>query len=417
MSITTRTLSCGTPLLLEQMSGVRSAGITWLLPAGSATDPVDRQGVSPLWAELLLRGAGDLSSRQQADAFDTLGVSRSADVSTLHMRLSATLLGARILEALPLIVDMVRRPRLEEEAIEASRDLAQQSLDGLKDEPQERAVLTLRERHNPSPLNRSGMGTAEGLSAITRDDLGAFWATRSRPRGSIIAIAGDLESAGGPDLITKRLETLLHGWSGEATPITPISSPTRGTYHHLPDKSSQVQIVLMHDAPAETSPDSKLERFVASTLSGGMAARLFTEVREKRGLCYSVSESYAADRDYGRCLAYVGTTPERAQESLDVLMGELRRVSTPAGRVTPDEFQRAMVGIRSSLIFSGESTGARASGLAGDMFRLGRGRTLDEIEAQYAAITLDQVNDYLARREMGPVTIVTLGPAELRPPL
>jgi predicted Zn-dependent peptidase len=422
LSIITRTLACGTPLLLEQMSGVRSAGITWLLPAGSAADPEHRQGIGTLWSELMLRGAGDLSSRQQADAFDTLGVSRSADLSTLHMRVSATLLGARILEALPLIVDMVRRPRLEEEAIEASRDLALQSLDGLKDDPQERAVLTLRERHNPIPLNRSGLGTVEGLEAITQDDLAGWWSERARPRGpnnhggSIIAIAGDLESAGGPDLITKRLDALLHGWAGEAASITPSPSPTRGTYHHLPDKSSQVQIVLMHDAPPEPTPESKLERFVASTLSGGMAARLFTEVREKRGLCYSVSESYAADRDYGRCLAYVGTTPERAQESLDVLMGELRRVSTPAGKVTPDEFQRAMVGIRSSLIFSGESTGARASGLAGDMHRLGRGRTLDEIEAQYAAITVDQVNDYLTRREMGPVTIVTLGPAELRPP-
>jgi predicted Zn-dependent peptidase len=399
------------------MTGVRSAGITWLLPAGSAADPADRQGVSTLWSELLLRGAGDLSSRQQADAFDAQGVSRSADVSTLHMRMSFTLLGSRILETLPLIVDMVRRPRLEDDGIDASRDLALQSLEGLKDDPQERAVITLRERHNPTPLNRSGMGSAEGLTAITRDDLSAFWDTRARPKGSILAIAGDLESAGGPDLITKRLETLLHGWAGEASPITPAPTPTRGTYHHLPDKSAQVQIVLMHDAPAEREPESKLERFVASALSGGMAARLFAEVREKRGLCYSVSESYAADRDYGRCLAYVGTTPERAQESLDVLMAELRRISTPAGKITTDEFQRAMVGIRSSLIFSGESTGARASGLAGDMHRLGRGRSLDEIEAQYAAIALDQVNEYLTRREMGPVTIVTLGPSELRPPV
>ncbi len=423
MSIVTRTLACGAPLLMEQMSGVRSAGITWLLPAGCAADPADRQGIGTLWSELLLRGAGDLSSRQQADAFDTLGVSRSADVSTLHMRLGFTLLGERIPDALPLVVDMLRRPRLEQESIDASRDLALQSLEGLKDEPQERAVIALRERHNPPPLNRSGMGTVEGLTAITAADLADAWASRARPRGpeshntgAIIALAGDLESAGGPDAIASQLDTLLKGWEGQAAKVTPSESPTRGTYHHLPDKSAQVQIVLMHDAPAERQPESKLERFVASALSGGMAARLFTEVREKRGLCYSVSESYAADRDYGRCLAYVGTTPERAQESLDVLMAELRRISTPAGKITPDEFQRALIGIRSSLVFSGESTGARASGLAGDMHRLGRGRTLEEIEAQYATITLDQVNDYLARREMGPVTIVTLGPAELRPP-
>lgn len=422
MPITTRVLSCGMPLLMEQMSGVRSVGVTWLVPAGSATDPESRQGVSTLWSELLLRGAGDLTSRQQADAFDKLGVSRGADVSTLHMRLSFTLLGERLLAALPLIVDMLRRPLAEDDAIEASRDLALQSLEGLKDDPQERAVLTLRERHNQPPVNRSGMGTQHGLGAITREDLLHAWETRAKPQGaglaggSIIGVAGDLESAGGPEAIASRLDDLLRGWSGEAPALVLRPSTTRGTYHHLADKSAQVQIVLMHDAPPEPNPDSRLERIVSSVLSGGMAARLFTEVREKRGLCYSVSESYAADKEYGRCLAYVGTTPERAQESLDVLMTELRRINTPSGQMTPEEFQRAMVGIRASLIFSGESTGARGSALAGDMHRLGRGRTLEEIAAQYAGITLDQVNAYLARRELGPVTIVTLGPAELRAP-
>jgi len=415
-SIDVRVLPCGVPLLMEQMSAVRSVGVTWLLPAGSATDPEERQGLSTLWAELLQRGAGDLDSRAQADAFDVLGVSRSADVSTLHMRLSFTLLGERLIAALPLMVDMVRRPRMEEEAVEASRDLALQGLAGLKDEPQQRAVLTLRERHNPPPLNRSGMGTESGLTAITRDDLVRGWAARARPRGSILAVAGDLESAGGADAVAAKFDALLRGWDGDAPGMKPAASPTRGTYHHLADKSAQVQIVLMHDAPPEPNPDSKLERVVSGVLSGGMAARLFTEVREKRGLCYSVSESYAADKDYGRCLAYVGTTPERAQESLDVLMSELRRVNTPEGRITPEEFQRAMVGIRSGVIFSGESTGARAAALAGDMYRLGRGRSLDEVMAQYMAITVDQLNGYLARRQLGPTTIVTLGPAELRPP-
>jgi predicted Zn-dependent peptidase len=129
-----------------------------------------------------------------------------------------------------------------------------------------------------------------------------------------------------------------------------------------------------------------------------------------------VSQSYATDRDHGRCLAYVGTTPERAQESLNVLSEELAKVGTPAGAITPDEFQRAQIGIKSNIIFSGESTGGRASALAADLHRLGRVRTLDEIAAQYANVTLNDLNAYLARRKVGPTTIVTLGPAELTPP-
>lgn len=422
IGITTRTLSCGMPLLMQSMSGVRSIGITWLLPAGSATDPSDREGLSTMWSELLFRGAGSLDSRAQADALDILGVSRGCDVSSMHLRLTFTLLGSRLLETLGPVVDMVRKPRFDDASIEPTRDLALQSIESLKDDPQERAMLALRQHHNPFPLNRSGLGTVEGLSAITRDDLVAGWARQARPGSSvgggssILAIAGDLDSAGGPDAITAALNTLLSDWAGPAPALKKHPSTTRGSYLHIADQSSQVQIVLMHDAPAEPSPDSKLERVVASVLSGGMASRLFSEVREKRGLCYSVSESYAADRDEGRCVAYVGTTPERAQESLDVLLAELHRINSGPGAITQEEFQRAMIGIRAGLIFSGESTAARAGALAGDQHRLGRPRSLDEVAQEYASVTLDEVNAYLARRILGPTTIVTLGPTELRPP-
>ena len=112
--------------------------------------------------------------------------------------------------------------------------------------------------------------------------------------------------------------------------------------------------------------------------------------------------------------AYVGTTPERAQESLDVLFAELERIQSPAGKVEKDEFDRARIGMKSRLVFSGESTAARAGALAGDWHRLGRARSLDEMAAQIDAVTLDQVNDYLSKRSMGRMTVQTLGPAELK---
>lgn len=412
-NVSVRTLSCGMPLIVEAMPGVRSVGVTWLIPAGAATDPAARQGVSAMLSELLMRGAGDLDSRAQADAMDRLGLSRSADASTHHMRLSFTLLGSRLPDAVPLIVDMVRRPRLEPAAVEPVRDLAIQAVESLADDPQQRAVLALRERHNPAPFNRSTLGTIDGLTAVSHDDLTAAWSRQARPQGSILAIAGDVAAAGGIEGLAISFDRLLSGWSGAPPQITAAPSSARGTYHHIADQSAQVQIVAMHDAPPEPDRHSRLERIIASVLSGGMAARLFTEVREKRGLCYSVSESYAPDRDYGRCLAYVGTTPERAQESLDVLLAELQRVNTPDGAVTAEEFERAMVGIKAGLIMSGESTGARASALAGDQFRLGRPRTLDEIADHYSSISLDELHAYQRARQLGEITVVTLGQTAL----
>jgi predicted Zn-dependent peptidase len=423
--IAVRSLQCGMPLITEVMSGMKSAAITWLLPAGCAHDPVHQQGMAAMWSELLLRGAGSRLSREFADAMDLLGAGKSVSGGTFSTAISATLIGSRLDAALPLLVDMVRAPRMDEDAIAPSRDLCIQSLESLKDNPQDRAHIAARERHLPSPLNRSGMGTIEGLSALTRGDLLTTWRRVATPGGSYFAAAGAID----PDALAARLDQLLEGWTGRtADPALERSAP-RG-YAHEADETNQVQIVVMHDAPLDAPEPSSfnairgnvesrramLERIVMSVLSGGMSGRLFSEVREKRGLCYSVSAGYRGDQNYGMVSAYVGTTPERAQESLDVLLAELQRINTPAGRITAEEFQRAIIGLKSGLIFSGESTSARAHSLASDMRRLGRPRSLDEIAQRIDTITLDEVNGYLTTRKLGTLTVQTVGPSPLKTP-
>lgn len=412
--ISTRILNCGMTLIVEPSSSVRSAGLTWLVPAGSACDPEERQGISAMWSELLLRGAGLLESRPQTDAFDRLGASRSTGTSVYFMRLGATMLGDQILDVLPLLSDMVLRPRFDQSAIDPARDLALQALESLADDPRERAAIAARLRHRPRPINRSGMGTAQGIKDLDRQQICDDWFERVRPQRSVLTVAGAVD----PDAITSKLDQLLKGWEGTTPEIQPDMDAPRG-YAHETDDTNQVQIILLHDAPAERDKDCVLESVVISVLSGGMAGRLFTEVREKRGLCYAVSAGYATARDYGGVFAYVGTTPERAQESLDVLVNELIRINgnqAQGGGITQDEFQRAIVGIKSSLIFSGESTSARAAALASDHNKIGYARSLAERTAQIDAVTFDQVNEYLAGRSLGTLTIQTLGPTALKAP-
>ena len=405
-------LSCGIPLLLEPMSGVRSAGLCWLIPAGAVHDPSDRLGMAAVHREMLLRGAGDLDSRGHADAMDRVGAGRSTGVSTFHLSLASSFVGSRTSEVLPLLADMVTKPRLDEESLEPAASLAVQEIESLADDPQRRAVLAARALHYPQAVGRSGLGTKAGIESLTHDEVVQGWGARAQPGESILALAGDID----PSAVTDQLEHLLKDWTGESTSFDEGKPGARG-YDHISDDANQVQIILLQDAPPETDENSTLERVVISVLSGGMASRLFTEVREKRGLCYSVSASYAAERTFGRVLAYVGTTPERAQESLDVLVAELQRIGTPKGAITQDEFDRAIIGLKSSLVFSGESTGARAVSLARDQFRLGRGRTLDELAQNLDRVTLSQVNDYAQTRTMGRVTIQTLGPDPLTPPV
>lgn len=409
--IETFRLGCGATLLVEAIAGVRSAAMCWLAPGGSAEDPADRLGRAAVWQEMLMRGAGGLDSRAQADAFDRLGCARSASVGGYTMKFSATLMGERLKESLPLLVDMVMRPRLDADSVDPSKDLAVQAIESLKDDPQERAMVALTARHHPSPLNRSGLGTEAGIDALTHGELRDGWFKTTGAARSIIAVAGAVD----PAAVRGWFDAQLGAWQVGA-PEPALGGPAPRGYAHETDPSNQVQIVIAHDGPREADPDAVLEKIVASVLSGGMSGRLFSEVREKRALCYSVSAGYRGERDFGTVTSYVGTTPERAQESLDVLFGELVRIGTPQGRVTEEEFARAVVGMKSRLVFSGESTGARAGAMAGDWHRLKRARTLEELADQVDRVTLGQVNDYLARRRLGRLTIQTLGPAPLTPP-
>ncbi|MFG0329272.1 MAG: M16 family metallopeptidase [Phycisphaerales bacterium] len=401
-------LECGMRLLVEPMGDVQSVGLTWLLPIGSSVDPPGRQGAATMLAEWLWRGAGERDAKAHSDALDTLGVQRSSQITTHHLRIGATLIGSRLDDALPLLTDLVTAPRFDDAPFEAVRDLSIQAIEGLKDEPQQRSMLKLKERHFPTPFNRSGMGTIADLRAMTPDGARSFWRERAKPQGAIMGVAGAVD----PQRLVDQLNERLADWRGAAPEATVTDEPERG-YHHEADESAQVHIGVAHPAPPETDERSVLQRLAVAVLSGGMSGRLFTEVREKRSLCYSVHASYAAGRDRGAVLAYSGTTPERAQETLDVLVAELRRLRDGADA---SEFHRAVVGLKSRLVMQGESTAARANAIAADFFTLGRARTLHERADEVDGASLDAVNDYLREHPAEDFTVVTIGPESLTPP-
>lgn len=404
--IQSKTLPNGLIVLAEPVAGARSLAVNLLTPAGLAAQPADREGVAPLLAEMVLRGAGGRTSREHSDAMDRLGMHRSVSPSTRFLRFGGTLIGDRFAEALPLLFDLVTAPTLDDAELEPARDLALQAIAGLDDAPQQRAMMELRARHLPTPLGRSALGVKEHIEAVSGDDIRGFWKSRCVPAGSILSFAGAFDF----DALCGVVDDALGGWSGDAAP-DPAPTPAAGGTHHLPADSAQVHIGLAYNAVPATHADRILQSAAVAVLSGGMSGRLFTEVREKRGLCYSVYARYGAQKDRGDVTAYAGTTAPRAQETLDVLTAELRRL---ADGVDEGEFRRAVVGMKSRLVMEGESTGARASSIASDQHLFGKPRTLAEDAAEVDALTLDALNDFVKRSPAGKMTVVTLGPEALR---
>jgi predicted Zn-dependent peptidase len=402
------TLASGLTLLAEEMPGVQSAAMVLMLAAGSASDPAQALGSASVLSDLVLRGAGARDSRQLSDYLDSLGLHRSSSVGVHHARFACEGLAPKVVEALAAYADIVRRPHLPPSGFQAARDLALQSLEGLEDDPRQKLVVKLRECFFPSPLGRNPMGKPAHLRKLTLEVCKADWQRRYQAKEAILAVAGNI------DFAQVKSEVQKHFGQMAATGA-PVLAPRRPRkkYHHEIQRSEQTHIGIAYPSIEETDQDYYVVRLAMEILGGGMSGRLFTEVREKRGLCYAVWAGYTGIKGYGAVLGYAGTSNDRAQATLDCMAEQIHRL---AEGVSADELQRAKIVLKANTIMDGESTAARAGAIAYDFFMRGRMRTLDEITAQIDAVDLERINDFLRRHRPGPFTIVTVGPKELRRP-
>lgn len=402
------TLSNGLTLLAERMDHVRSAAMYLLVPAGYAADPADKSGTATVLAEMLVRGAGDRDSKQLSLDLDNLGTDRGESVGPYNLVLSAGTLARNLPAVLDVYADIVRRPHLPDDELEPAQELALQDLQGLEDSPQEKVILELKQRYYPAPLNQSRYGTADGVKAVTADFVRKHHAERFRPGGAILSVAGAIDWP----RLKDQVERLFGDWQGRAPAVdTPTTHSPKS--EHLPKPTEQTQIALAYPSVPFADPGYYAARGAVGVLSGGMSSRLFTEVREKRGLCYSVYASHDTAKDRGAVVCYAGTRAEKAQQTLDVMVGELRRLKDG---IADEELDRVKAGLKTSLIMQQESTGARAASMAGDWFYLGRVRPIDEVRAAVDGLTPAGVLRHLDRYPAKDFTVVTLGPEALSLP-
>ncbi|MFO0847779.1 MAG: pitrilysin family protein [Gemmataceae bacterium] len=398
----------GLTLLAERLDHVRSATVYVLVPAGFAHDPPDRLGTATVLTEMLVRGAGDRDSRQLALALDNLGADRSESVGPYNLILSAGTLARNLPAVLDIYADIVRRPHLPGDELEAAQELALQDILGLEDAPQEKVLLELKARYNPPPLDRNRYGTADGVKAVTPDSLRRYYERRFQPGGMIISVAGLIDW---PQL-RDHVGRLFGDWAGDTGP-----APTLGRFApksgHIPKDTQQTQVALAFPSAPFDHPDYYAARGAVGVLSGGMSARLFTEVREKRGLCYSVYASHEVLKGQGSVVGYAGTRADRAQQTLDVMVAEFKRLRDG---IEPDEVERVQAALKTSLVMQQESTAARAASMASDWFHLGRVRPVDEVQAAVDGLTPAGILAHLDRFPVRDLTVVTLGPEPLTIP-
>jgi predicted Zn-dependent peptidase len=399
-------LPSGMVLLGEPMDGVESVAFGFMLPAGAAMMPEGACGAVNVISDWIFRGAGPRDNRALGDALDGLGLHRSDSVGSSHLFIGAALESSNLAQALELYADVILQPHLKDEEFEPARQLALEGVLALDDEPRQKVMVELRKRFYPSPLGRSTSGEIEELerltAALTRELVKADFNVSQ----TIFTMAGKYDF----DAVCRQMDRAFGSCRG-TPPVSPEIAPRLGKYTHIPNDGAQVHIGLMTETVKFTGEGYYDARVATSVLSGGMSARLFTEVREKRGLCYAIGARYHSLKEAAGIMCYAGTAPEKAQETLDVIMAEFRRL---AAGITAEELERAQIGLKSSLILQSESSSSRAGAIGSDYYMLGRVRSLDEIKEKIEATTVDSVLGCLRDNPFAEFTVVTIGPAQVR---
>ena len=399
------TLTNGLTVVVETMPAVRSAAFTMLIPAGSMFDVRGQNGTATALADWITRGAGDRSSREVLAELDRLGIQSRESASAQHLVISGTCLAEKMSAALQIYADVILHPTLDDSDFGAVMSGLENGLLSIEDDPQKKAMVELVRRCYPLPLGQPAEGTLADLENLNPEIVRGHYQKNVRPNGAILGIAGNVTL----DDLLPILENSFEAWRG-GDGITLREGQSGPRREHLFHESIQTHIGVAYPAVAYSHPDYYSAWAAVSVLSGGMSSRLFTEVREKRGLCYSVYAALNTLRDRGQVLCYAGTTTERAQETLDVLCRELVRLGDG---ISEEELGRCKARAKSSLVMAQESTGSRASSLARDWYHLRRIVSLDEVRSKIEGLSVQAVLEYVHSHPAKDFTILSIGPQEL----
>ena len=374
---------------------------------GTCSEPADKLGLARVVTEVLDKGTAQRTGRELLDAFDVLGASHNAGTGRETATFTCTTLPEHFEQALALHAEMLRTPTFPQDAFEVSVELARQELLALEDDAQGLVDKVLSAQVFGPILGRHTLGERRMLDGLTRADLREYWQTRFQAGRMLVAVAGAVE----PERARTAFEEHFSGFgSADEAGRDPFKVEFEAGVHHQPKELEQVQIGVGWPGVDVTHDDYPVQKVVLGVLSGGMSARLFTELREKQGLVYWVGAWHEAPRGAGMILMGASTRPERCGQTYEALLREVDRL---AEDLAPEELQRAITGIVAGQQTRGDSTQARCGRLANDLFFFGRPVPLEQKLEQVQAVTLQDVARYLERYPRDRRAVVTLGPQAL----
>jgi predicted Zn-dependent peptidase len=379
------------------MDSVRSAALGFWIGTGSAGEDDSRAGLSHLIEHMLFRGSDRYGSLEIDQLFDAMGAELNAGTGKETTSVYARVLDVHVPKALDVIGDMVWRPRFAEDDLANERQIVLEEIAMYEDDPQDKVFDVLGEAvFHGHPLGRAIIGRADVVASTPPDGLAAFHAVRYVPENVVVAAAGSVDHDAFVELVQQvRVERLGAAAPPEYTP----PEPTPATVRFLKKETEQVHVCLGGPGIARDDERRYALRVLDAIVGGTSSSRLFQEVREKRGLAYSVytfQSTYAATGQVG---LYVGTRPDNVAPALRVVGDELQRLcEEPASE---DELARAKENVKGRVVLALESTLSRMNRLGSSVLAGLPLLSVDEIVERIDAVTHDDLLE-LARELYAP---------------
>ena len=395
----------GITLLTEAMPHVRSVAVGVWLKRGSRHETPVQSGISHFIEHMVFKGTKNRSAEVIAAQVDSIGGHMDAFTAKEYASFHLKVLDEHLPLAVDILGDIAMNPLFDPSEMTKEKKVIFEEINMVEDTPDDLVMELYTEAFWPRhPLGRPILGTKSSVSRFRRAELAAFFKSVYRPGNIVIAAAGHLEHGATSRLVRRHFGELAPGGrSHNGGPPRPASRIVTRSKKEL----EQVHLCLGTPAYPQAHEDRYGVYILNTVLGGSMSSRLFQNVREKRGLVYSISSGVSAYSDAGTLTIYAGTGLDSVDEVVRLSLEELRRMKGEA--LPADELRRAKDHLKGSLMLSLENTGSRMSHMARQEIYFGRAFKLDEILSGIESVTADDVPRIAGDLFQGEVTMSVLG--------
>ena len=388
MSIKHQKLSNGFQVITENMPGLKSASLGIWISAGGRHERREQNGIAHFLEHMAFKGTKTKSALDIAEAIENVGGYINAYTSRETTAYFVRVLNEDVEMAANILADILRNSVFDQREVDVERGVILQEIGQTLDTPDDIVFDWLQETAYPEQsLGRSILGPSENISRFSREDLSTFVGEHYSPDRMILSAAGGVDH--------EKLCVLAENVFGDlkkpqSTYRSKSAAFSRGEFRR--DKSlEQAHFALAFESPSYKSPDIYTAQVYSIALGGGMSSRLFQQIREKRGLCYSIFAQAGAFSDTGLTTIYAGTSGEQIPDLSKLTVNELKRVATDLSEV---EVTRARSQMKAGLLMGLESPSSRAERLARMIQIWGKVPSLDETIEKIDAVNLDKVRTY-----------------------